>query len=433
VKRWQWNSLIHHSALGLRKVYTKDYQAALDIFHEMQSLSAMPGNELHCKPDVYTYTTLLSIAIRTGVTENVDHAYSLLRDSNLQQDRVARLAIIPYYSRNRNLRAIRTIADGFARDNEDMGIDGINAYIWAFGRHGHLNAVEEVYQALRSNLSPEDIVGDSEEVSSTSIDGFSKTAKPTSSIQKEKLRPSMGDPYWEEWASSMNDLDNLISELTTWHPGTESPNGITSHLDSESHDKSVTRLGEPSRSVRRSPRRVNEDLLIMAHHIPDNITYTICIQVHAYRNDLERALQVFRDMITTFDRERPWETPAVTYKAFHKAYRALFLGLVRYSSQLDTSDHFGFHESCGEDEKRRTQETLEFVFQSFLAMEPAELSPNDRTVRWIMNAFANCSGHDPEKLIQVWRALEQRFGPLRVPRLYRNLVSRARREGLDNQ
>jgi PPR repeat len=422
MKTWQWNSLIYHAALGLRKLHTKDYQAALDIFREMQSLQAAPENHQHCEPDIYTYTTLLSIAIRTGVTECVDHAYSLMRDSNLQQDRIARLAIIPYYVRNRNLKAVRAVAHEFARKSEDIGIDGINAYAWAFGRHGHLEVVEEIYQVLRSNLSLEDTFGEkpAQPISLNAIDGYPAVVQSASTAEKEMFKPpkDAADPFSAEWYSTLIDVDNLVFEFSTFNPGAEAPNRYPSRAESEPDNRLQTGR---TRFFRRPHRQVNGDLVIMRHHVPNNITYTLCIQVYAYHRNLRQALQIFRDLITTPDMERPWDFTAQTYRAFHKAYRALFLGFVRHSSSLIT-DNLLSNDDAAEQERQWTEEALEFVFQSFLTMDPEELRPNDRTVGWIMRAFANSSGHDPNKLDWVWRSLEDRFGHLRVPRLYRSLV-----------
>jgi pentatricopeptide repeat protein len=426
MKRWQWNSLIYYAALGLRKVHTKDYRNALDIFREMQSLQATPENHQHCEPDIYTYTTLLSIAIKTGVAECVDHAYSLLRDSRLQQDRIARLAIIPYYIRNRNLKAVRTIAREFASKNEDIGIDGINAYAWAFGRHGRLEVVEEIYQVLRSNLSLGDAVGEksAQPISLKPINGYHMVVQSASTAEKEMFKPSIdtADPFLEEWYSSLIDVGNLVFEFATFNPGAESPDRYPSQVES----------GPDHRPQSDQIEWVNGDLLIMRHHVPDNITYTLCIQAYAYHRNLRQALQIFQDMITTPDMERPWDCTAQTYRALHKAYRALFLGFVRQSSSLYTDDNLLSNGDAGEEERQWTKEALEFLFQSFLAMDPEELRPNDRTVSWIMQAFANSSGHDPNKLSWVWRSLENRFGHLRVPRLYRPLLSSSPAQKPDN-
>lgn len=424
IKRWQWNSLIYHSALGMRKIHTKDYQAALDVFREMQYFQSTPGNKEHCKPNIYTYTTLLSIAIRTGVPENVEHAYSLLRDSKLQQDRIARLSIIPYYIRNRNLKAVRAIVKTFGEAHEDIGIDGINAYMWAFGRHGMLEEVEEIYQALRSNLVSVDDPS-SQDVPSDIV----TEAQPTLSLIKSRL-PSRDDPFLTDWHSSINDVQDLVFEFTASgasHNTTKRQPSTHSHTETDRHSE------QSHRFLRGPKQQVNGDLLISAHHIPNNVTYTLCIQAYAYHRDLPRALQIFRDLITTPNKEKPWEETTQTYRAFHKAYRALFLGLARQSHLLYTASGLISDDDHMEDARQWTVETLEFLFQSFLTMEEEETRPNDRTVGWIMQAFAKCSNHDPEKLIWVWRSMEQRFGPLRVPHLYRSLVSRSLEQEPNNE
>jgi hypothetical protein len=53
------------------------------------------------EPTIRTYTTLLSIATRTRLPRLVAHALQLMRESSLAQDRLARLAILPFYIRKR--------------------------------------------------------------------------------------------------------------------------------------------------------------------------------------------------------------------------------------------------------------------------------------------------------------------------------------------
>ncbi|KIM33541.1 hypothetical protein M408DRAFT_309943 [Serendipita vermifera MAFF 305830] len=423
LKRWQWNSLIHHAALGMRKVHTKDYQAAFDVFGEMQFLRTTPGNEEQCQPDIRTYTTLLSIAIRTGVPENVEHAYSLLRDSNLPQDRIARLAIIPYYIRNRNLKAVREVAKSFGEANEDIGIDGINAYMWAFGRHGNLDAVKEVYQALRSNMSM-DI--SSNHVSNMDKRNLANSTTPFAiSKEKRRLQGKGEDPYLEDWHSSLNDVDDLVSQFATSGTGVDpseanEENSPANHVESPQHPE-------------QHRKQVNGDLIILVHHVPNDITYTLCIQAYAYHRNLPLALQVFRDLITALDLERSTGPITQTRRVLHKAYRALFLGLARQSHVVYRTNHFPLSDDQVDDERKWTAEALEFVFQSFLTMDAEEMRPNDRTVRWIMESFARTCGSDPQKLIWVWRSMEQRFGELRIPRSYRSLVSRFQSEEINNE
>ena len=104
------------------------------------------------EPTIRTYTTLLSIATRTRLPRLVVHALQLMRESSLTQDRLARLAILPFYIYGRKLEPVRAIIREFAEARDDVGVDGVTAYIWALGRMGHVNEVEEVYAVLKENV-----------------------------------------------------------------------------------------------------------------------------------------------------------------------------------------------------------------------------------------------------------------------------------------
>lgn len=413
IKRWQWNSLIYHSALGLRRVHTQDYQSALDIYREMLSSRAIPQNAAQSTPDIYTYTTLLYIAVRTGEASNVDHAYSLLRASNLPLDRVARLAMIPYFVYTKNLKAVRNIAKEFSPAKEDIGIDGINAYMWAFGKMEQLDVVREIYNVLRANISR---------------NAASQKGPPSnmdSSFQSSSS-PTPNETYNINRTSDFNtDVQTPTAKIVEGpHPGNDcTPSepitireftAIDGTFNGESTDPSEA-SSPTSRRLKRARVQINGDLVIWETQTPNNITYTICIQLYAYFGDLRSALQIFRDMIATIDTERPWlSEPPQKYRPLHKVYRALFLGFARHAR------------SPPEDDLPWKKDALYSIFTSFLQMDADQFKPNDRTILWIMQGFADCTNNDEGTLIWVWNSLEERFGPLRDSRYFAGIIRLAR-------
>ncbi|PVG01022.1 hypothetical protein CPB86DRAFT_753697 [Serendipita vermifera] len=412
IKRWQWNSLIYHSALGLRKVWTKDYQAALDVYREMLSMQAKSGNAEHCRPDLYTYTTLLYIAIRTGVQQNVEHAYSLLKSSNLRLDRVSRLAIIPYYIHNKHLVAIRRLAREFMQEKEDIGIDGINAYLWAHGKYGKLEAVEDIYRALRANIPPGDIVD-------------LKSRSSISDSEDHPIRPNqlpapIDVDAIEDFYERESQLDWALLDLAEdFEPSDDNPPNIPSPHQVKPDSNTRKPPGPPNKSGKR--QNATGDLVIWAHHVPNQITYTLCMQTFAYHGRLSKAFEIFRDMLTTLNREQSWRAKSIPYKALHQAYRALFLGFVRSARNLVEEP-----EVDEEEDENWKRNALEFVFESFLDMDRDQLRPNDRLVSWIMHSYEAITHHDEKRLVEVWRVLEARFGRLRVPRNFRYIAKLAR-------
>ncbi|KAG8834572.1 hypothetical protein FRC17_008241 [Serendipita sp. 399] len=388
IRRWQWNALIYHSALGLRKLTTSQYQSALDIYWQMLSFRKLPKHEEESTPDIYTYSTLLYIAICTRNHEHVAHAMSLLEASKLQPDRIAQLTMIPFYLLTDNLRGVRRIVKQINASGTDIGIDGINAYIWAFGKQGHLQLLGDVYTALRANVKG----GANEEQQGPHV------------ALKSRLERDM-----------VYDMDTSVtvrsSQFVPFKPAQTMYHGSLSVIEKDE-----------------GPVRVVKDLIIREHHVPDNITYTICMQAFAYHGDLYHALKVFGDMTTTSDLSRPWsEKVEAPFPATMEAYRALFVGIVRKSRAINRFAEYSLpnvrhiENSAVPADAEWLEEALHFVFESFLEID-SDYRPSDMTVRWIMEAFANITQFDAETLNWVWSSLVTRFGKLRVPPVYRNIL-----------
>ncbi len=82
---------------------------------------------------------------------------------------------------------------------------------------------------------------------------------------------------------------------------------------------------------KQSAQMINNSLVILGHHVPDSITYTVCVQIYAYRGKLRSAMSVFHDMLNTPNRERRWDgCPDINYRPLHKTHQALFLLLCQY-------------------------------------------------------------------------------------------------------
>jgi hypothetical protein len=167
---WQWNALLHAAGDTQRRVRSQDYLVSVRVLREWREYAteleeaqlydpppqdefATSGNGVPvAEPTIRTYTTLLSIATRTRLPRLVAHALQLMRESSLGQDRLARLAVLPFYIYKRKFGPVRAIIRDFAEAGTDVGVDGVTAYIWALGRMGYVNEVEEVYATLKENV-----------------------------------------------------------------------------------------------------------------------------------------------------------------------------------------------------------------------------------------------------------------------------------------
>lgn len=361
---WQWNALLHAAGDTQRRVRSLNYLASVRVLREWREYAAeLEEAQLHDphhdelttsgkgastpEPTIRTYTTLLSIATRTRLPKLVAHALQLMRESSLTQDRLARLAVLPFYIYKRKFGPVRAIIRDFAEAGTDVGVDGVTAYIWALGRMGYVNEVEEVYATL-----------------------------------KENVRCTQGGQ------------------------------------------------GAQGQEMDGGARLLFGDLLVFPEVVPNAVTYVSVVQILAFRGQLRRALEVYRDMLAhwqVLQDTEPEVEPLPTYAIF----RALFLGFVRHarasaSESLALPPETQGHPKQAPDTVDWNLSTLCTLFSNFCAL--TEDPPNARMVYWILRSFMKTSDGNVEVIKTVWRTLEMTFGRLAVPRGYHYIVVRARRE-----
>ena len=365
---WQWNALLHAAGDTQRRVRSRDYLASVRVLRDWREYAAeLEEAQLHDlpsvtdhdesytsggaapipEPTIRTYTTLLSIATRTRLSRLVAHALQLMRESSLAQDRLARLAVLPFYIYKRKFGPVRAIIRDFAEAGTDVGVDGVTVYIWALGRMGYVDKVEETYAVL-----------------------------------KENVRCIQGGQ------------------------------------------------GAQSQQMDEGAKLLFGDLLVFPNVVPNAVTYVSVVQILAFQGHLRRALEVYRDMLAHWQALEDTE-PELEPVPTHAIFRALFLGFVRHA-RAPTGESPALRpetQGCPKEAPDPVDwdlSTLSTLLSSFCAL--TEDPPNGRLVHWILRSFMKTSDGNIEVVKTVWRTLEMTFGRLAVPRGYRNIVVRARRE-----
>ena len=366
---WQWNALLHAAGDTQRRVRSLDYLASVRVLREWREYAAeleearppdlLPSAPHHDElstsggaapipePTIRTYTTLLSIATRTRLPKLVAHALQLMRESSLAQDRLARLAVLPFYIYKRKFGPVRAIIRDFAEAGTNVGVDGVTVYIWALGRMGSVDKVEEVYAVLKENV-------------------------------------------------------RCIQEVQ----------------------------GAQDQELDAGARLLFGDLLVFPNVVPNAVTYVSVVQILAFRGHLRRALEVYRDMLAHWQILQDTEPERESIPT-HAIFRALFLGFVRHARAPASESPALPPETQGHpkevpDSVEWNLPTLSMLFSNFCAL--TEDPPNARMVNWILRSFMKTSDGNVEVIETVWRTLEMTFGRLAVPRGYRHIVVRARRE-----
>ncbi|EGO01605.1 hypothetical protein SERLA73DRAFT_103500 [Serpula lacrymans var. lacrymans S7.3] len=163
---WEWNALIDCAGKGWRTTSLEDYKAALDIFNSMVNAhstdsSTVEDNSDDCtqkdplNPDIVSYTTLLYIAGRSLQPAAIRHASSLLSSSGLPPNRITHLSLLGYFSRTNQLSGVRSTLLKMREQGLPIGLDGINACIWAYAQNRQIDVASTIYRVLRNNFVPE--------------------------------------------------------------------------------------------------------------------------------------------------------------------------------------------------------------------------------------------------------------------------------------
>lgn len=186
LRLWEWNTLIDCAGKQWHKTRLEDYENSLDIFNKKGVLpagnpasadesldSAADSYLMQQGPDIWTYNILLSIASRTTLPLTVRHASSLLLASGLPPDRYTHLCLLRYFAVRKDLRSVRSTLRKMKQQGLEVGLDGINASLWAYARNGRFDVALRVYRVLRSNVNPTPNLGDHD------IDGDSRYVRDT--------------------------------------------------------------------------------------------------------------------------------------------------------------------------------------------------------------------------------------------------------------
>jgi pentatricopeptide repeat protein len=210
--------------------------------------------------------------------------------------------------------------------NLELGLDGLNACMWAYGRNERVDVAWRIYRLLRHNVVPETYLGE-------------------------------GD---------VNEMASLLGE---------------------------------------------EYIFVESNIRPNEVTFTMLIQMMAYLGHFESVLNVFHDMLTFLNMEQgapllvggSGELNPSTYQPTVAVYRNVFLGFARHGipkGRARNSDETGW-----------TLENLSALFDCFLQLRPNS-TVTYANVDIIMKAFSVTSEDDLQLMRNVWASVEERFGPI---------------------
>lgn len=177
----EWNALIDHAGRGYRTTLSQNFYHSLSIYCDM-IYDRPPGSgflsddgfsfpregdpyDLHfprnsaAEPDIYTYTTLINIAARTGDLALLHRTIALLKEAGLPPNRITHLTLLKFFTAKRELSGVRSTLARMREQNLDIGVDELNACMLAYSKCWRVDITIMIYRALRHNMVPEDYVG----------------------------------------------------------------------------------------------------------------------------------------------------------------------------------------------------------------------------------------------------------------------------------
>ena len=166
LKQHEWNALVNHAGAGWRKTKLENVRNAMKIFKDMRA-GRLPGSSDFLpldreflegppvEPDIYTYTSLLAIASRSVRTRQVHNISSMLTKAGLPPNRITHLSLMRYFTLRKDFDGIRLTLLKMRQQGLELGLDGLNSCLWAYGRNHKLDLVMMIYRILRHNVLPE--------------------------------------------------------------------------------------------------------------------------------------------------------------------------------------------------------------------------------------------------------------------------------------
>ena len=191
IHRYEWNTVIDYAGRGWRKILPEDWETALSLYNDMvngrtpgaqchvqvhltemddlHSVGAeprgqvqLPGSDnLHAvQPDIFTFNILLDIAAETKQVSAVRHTLALMTEAGIDPNRMTFLILLKFHALSQQMSGVRSTVLRMKDQGHELGVDGINACMWAYGLNGRHDLVKSIYRLLRHNASPGEMADD---------------------------------------------------------------------------------------------------------------------------------------------------------------------------------------------------------------------------------------------------------------------------------
>lgn len=367
VYQWELNALVASAGKGFRKTRIEDYEAAINTL----SLP-LPSHHLpKSKFDIVTFNTLLSVAARTLSPRIMQHALSLLNDHpHLRPNRNTHLSLLQFYALTDQSHLVPGVLDQMIKAELEIGVDGINAVIWAYARSGALDVALNIFGSL-GNIPPDSPAS----LKHVPVD----RREPLIAGQANSIPTDNPILCIPGLSSQLRNLEpnhitfTLLIQCLSYHGDLYPALSLLRTM--------LSRVGEHSKGGKSPPSGESEALLIVFRSI----------FLGFVRFGVQSQSPPLRD--NSFGLSSPLHRVSARLKSRCK------------SARTSPDQHSPW-----------VRDILAPLFDSFLALHSPTGSSqstcprsHQRVFYWGLLAFSQTSGHDPSVVAQAWRKMQSAF------------------------
>lgn len=141
LSRSLWTSAIHLAGRAAGRIFKRDLQRAIGIWHKMEHVAGI-------KSDSVVFGTLFDISIKAGQYTVADRLMEEMKNRGLDFDRCGKVSKIYYHGVKKDVDGIRQTFDEFVRSGELVDTVVLNCLIVSFIRAGELQTAEQIYERM---------------------------------------------------------------------------------------------------------------------------------------------------------------------------------------------------------------------------------------------------------------------------------------------
>jgi pentatricopeptide repeat protein len=141
ISRALWTTAIHLAGRASGRVFKRDLQRAIGIWHQMERVAGIESDNV-------VFSTLFDISIKAGQYTVADRLMAEMKKRNIEFTRTMKVSKIYYHGFLGDVEGIRQTFDKFVKSGEIVDTVVLNCLIVSFLKAGELSTAEQLYERM---------------------------------------------------------------------------------------------------------------------------------------------------------------------------------------------------------------------------------------------------------------------------------------------